>query len=87
MTLSCSKIKKSPLKNLINTRKTDDNFNDVDDRIRNNNDININKYNLSNKSDDVKKYLIKNSGLNNLQYKILTRKQINDYVEFIKVSI
>ena len=27
------------------------------------------------------------SGLNNLQYKIVARKQFNDYVEFIKVSI
>ena len=30
---------------------------------------------------------IMSSGLNNLQYKIIARRQLNDYVEFIKVSI
>ena len=30
---------------------------------------------------------IMSSGLNNLEYKFLERKNINDYVELIKVSI
>mgnify|MGYP001171666164 FL=1 len=41
------------------------------------------------RSNDYKKKVehIMSSGLNNLQYTILERKDINDYVELIKLSI
>lgn len=54
-------------------------FNDVDDR---------NHYrgpNMYNNKISYQKILA--SGLNNLQYKILERRDINDYVELIKVTI
>lgn len=65
----------------------------------NRNNTNYNNYNGKNsisnnennifKSNDYEKQIkhIMSSGLNNLQYKILARRQLNDYVEFIKVSI
>ncbi len=62
-------------------------FNDVNDRISANNGNNINKYNLNRIFTEQKIVNINSSGLNNLQYKILERKNINDYVELIKVCI
>ena len=54
-------------------------FNDVNDRLHYKGPS---MYNLKITN---KELLV--SGLNNLQYKILERKNINDYVELIKVSI
>ena len=59
-------------------------FNDIDDRVKPSNfNYLYNKYynNKSNIQD------ILSSGMNNLQYKILEKININDYVELIKVSI
>ena len=54
----------------------------------NNRNISNNENNIF-KSNDYKKQVehIMSSGLNNLQYTIIERKDINDYVELIKVSI
>ena len=64
-------------------------FNDVDDRDKSN--INENWYNnyvLFNKlNNEQKKELIMSSGLNNLEYTIIERKNIHDIVELIKVDI
>lgn len=54
-------------------------FNDVDDRKHYQGKS---YYNVKCNENELQ-----SSGLNNLQYKIIARRQFNDYVEFIKVSI
>jgi len=61
-------------------------FNDINDRNGINNGVNIYKYNLSRFTDN-KIDNIYSSGFNNLNYKIIEKKHINDYVELITVSI
>lgn len=52
------------------------------------NNISDNENNIFNSNNlDLQINHIMSSGLNNLQYKILERKNINDYIEIIKVSI
>ena len=78
------KITKNILSNDPNISKYLLRFNDVNDRVKHSNfNFYYNKY-YNNKSDIND---LMSSGLNNLQYKILERKDINDYVELIKVSI
>jgi hypothetical protein len=78
-------------KNLINHhRKSNEyftHFNDINDRKQQNNTPNINKYELNNKPPHIKTRLVEHSGINNLNYKIIERKVLNDYVEMIKVTI
>lgn len=78
-------------KNFINNHKKSNehfiHFNDINDRKSQNNTANINKYELNNKPPDIKKRLVEHSGINNLNYKIIERITINDYVELIKVTI
>ena len=62
-------------------------FDDINDRNGCNNRPNICIYSLDNLSNDDKLAKIYSSGLNNLTYKIIERKDINSYVEIIKVSI
>lgn len=62
-------------------------FDDINDRVSCNNWPNICRYSLDNLSNDDKLAKIYSSGLNNLTYKIIERKDINSYVEIIKVSI
>ncbi len=62
-------------------------FDNVNDRVKNNNDINIRRYNLNNMNEIQKKNNITSSGMNNLSYKILKRNTINDYIVIIKVEI
>lgn len=78
------KINKNILSNDPNISNYLLRFNDIDDRITSSNvGLLYNKYynNKTNIND------LMSSGLNNLQYTILERKNINDYVELIKVSI
>jgi hypothetical protein len=78
------KITKNILSNDPNIEKYFLRFNDINDRVRPSNfNFYYNKYynNKTNIEDVV------SSGLNNLQYKILEKTNINDYVETIKVSI
>ncbi len=72
-------ITKNILNNDPNTGKYLLRFNDVDDRIHYKGKS---YYNVKCNENELQ-----SSGLNNLQYKIVARKQFNDYVEFIKVSI
>jgi hypothetical protein len=62
-------------------------FNNINDRVGINNGRNIHKYTLINKTSDGILNCVLSSGLNNLKYKILERKSVDDYVELIKVSI
>lgn len=64
-------------------------FNDVHDKEKKNLSQNSYKhYNVFNKLNNKQKLKeIMNSGLNNLKYTILERKNINDIVELIKVNI
>lgn len=65
-------------------------FNDIDDRIRDNTfGIKTNfEYNYFKKLNREKQYEhIMSSGLNNLEYKILEKKEIMENVDWIKVSI
>ena len=63
-------------------------FDDIDDRKKQNNIKNVEKYSRSfhTKNDTEKKHLIYNSGLNNIKYKVLNKTIINK-VEIITVSI
>jgi len=72
-------ISKNILNNDPNQKKYFLRFNDINDR---NPYKGKSFYNI--KSDETE---LQSSGLNNLQYKILERKDINDYVEIIKVNI
>ena len=72
-------ISKNILNNDPNQKKYFLRFNDINDR---NPYKGKSFYNI--KSDETE---LQSSGLNNLQYKILERKDINDYVKIIKVSI
>lgn len=72
-------IEKNILNNGPNQSKYFNRFNDVNDRVPCRNRNYFNK-----KSSEQE---ISSTGLNNLQYKILERKNINDYVELIKVNI
>ena len=64
-------------------------FNDVNDRIRNNQAKNSRKhYQLFKTLNDTQKSQeIMSSGINNLEYKILERKMLHNIVELIKVDI
>ena len=64
-------------------------FDDVNDRNTSNLSININKYYNKFKSfnNEQKLQEIMSSGLNNLKYTIIARKNIHDMVELIKVEI
>jgi len=70
-------------KNILNNDPKQNNyllrFNDVNDRIPYKG---ISYYNVQPSEDELQR-----SGLNNLQYTILYKKNINDYIELIKVSI
>ena len=78
------KINKNILSNDPNISNYLLRFNDVDDRVTPSNfGLLYNKY-YNNKT-NIQDML--SSGLNNLQYKIIEKKNINDYVELIKVSI
>lgn len=70
-------------KNILNNDPKEQNyllrFNDVNDRVPCRNKKFYNK-----RSNEVE---LLETGLNNLQYKILEKRDINDYVELIKVSI
>jgi hypothetical protein len=70
-------------KNILNNDPNQNNyllrFNDVNDRIPYRGKS---YYNVKSNENELQK-----SGLNNLQYKILEKININDYVELIKVSI
>lgn len=72
-------ITKNILNNDPNQNKYFLRFNDVNDRIPYKGKS---YYNVKCNENELQ-----SSGLNNLQYKILARRQLNDYVEFIKVSI
>jgi hypothetical protein len=72
-------ITKNILNNDPNQNKYLLRFNDINDRILY---TGPNMYNIR-----MNDQILLASGLNNLQYKILERKDINDYVELIKVSI
>jgi hypothetical protein len=64
--------------------------NDVDDRLMDTlfNDKTHFEYNIFNTLiDSIKIKYIMNSGLNNLTYKIISRENINENIEIIKVSI
>lgn len=77
-------ITKNILNNDPNTGKYLLRFDDIKDRVKPSNfKILYNKY-YNNKSNSQE---ILSSGLNNLQYKIIDRRQFNDYVEVIKISI
>ena len=64
-------------------------FNDVNDRVRINLHNNYNKHFVLFKTlnQNQKEEMIMSSGLNNLEYTILERKNIHDIVEIIKVDI
>lgn len=64
-------------------------FNDIDDRQTQNNSKNhyIYKYYFPTLSIEDKNKLIMNSGLNNLNFKIINHKKLHNIVELIKVSI
>jgi hypothetical protein len=64
-------------------------FNDINDRVTKNNSKNINKYDkmFKQKNKDEQYIMIFESGLNNIEYKIIERKMIHDIVEIIKVDI
>jgi hypothetical protein len=70
-------------KNILNNDPNQKNyllrFNDIDDRVP---CRNVNYFNKKSGEQEIS-----SNGLNDLQYKILEKKDINDYVELIKVSI
>ena len=72
-------IKKNILNNSPYQKEYFLRFNDVDDRVPH---AGAGMYNIKMSNEQLLA-----SGLNNLQYKILERKNINNYVEIIKVSI
>ena len=64
-------------------------FNDVNDRVRNNQSKNAlkHRHRFKTLNDTQKSEQIMSSGLNNLEYTILERKMIHNIVELIKVQI
>tara|TARA_Y100000389_G_scaffold109999_1_gene107133 strand:- start:5272 stop:5958 length:687 start_codon:yes stop_codon:yes gene_type:complete len=64
-------------------------FNDVNDRVRNNQSKNAlkHRHRFKTLNDTQKLEQIMSSGLNNLEYTILERKMIHNIVELIKVQI
>lgn len=64
-------------------------FNDVNDRVRNNQSKNAlkHRHRFKTLNDTQKAEQIMSSGLNNLEYTILERKMIHNIVELIKVQI
>lgn len=85
--------------NFLNDNQTRDDqhfkcFNDISDRIKINQKKNTQKHVHLLKSkefhalpDDEKKSIIYLNGLNNIEYKIINKKEINNFVEIIKVDI
>ena len=57
------------------------------DRIKDNNLKNVERYNLNLMNEKQKLKSIYSSGLNNLNYKVLKKQNLNDYTELIKVCI
>jgi hypothetical protein len=64
-------------------------FDDVNDRVRNNQSKNAlkHRHRFKTLNDTQKSEQIMSSGLNNLEYTILERKMIHNIVELIKVQI
>lgn len=64
-------------------------FDDINDRVNVNNLKNLNKYDnlFKKKNRQEQRAMIFESGLNNLEYKILEKKMLHDIVEIIKVDI